>query len=179
MLTYLLLAFVLLGLSGAAYWLWRRRINADLQAGAQAEFERLEHADPALLQGLDLPRFSEIYARTNEPRFPGYALLAFAIFVLSAPFVLGIVDGTFYLAARGGLLAQPGEVATNLYIGSDSASVIRRVSPETFSYVMQGWSGLLYFLVLLGLWLVIGFVLMRRYHRRTPGTLREEVLRSR
>ncbi|MBB4657980.1 hypothetical protein [Parvularcula dongshanensis] len=180
MIVFVTACAVLLGLLWALHWLWRRRIEAELTEGAAGEYERHRARDPELMEGMTLERFRAIYARVERPRYPTYLLGAITAFALGTPVLLALMSGAAYYAQRAGLIAQPGEAANRIYFSdSGTASIARRVSPEALSYILQGWAGFYYFFGLLFFWILIVAVAMRRYHARTPGFLREEVLRSR
>ncbi|MEM9988008.1 MAG: hypothetical protein AAF723_00700 [Pseudomonadota bacterium] len=154
-------------------------MDGDITHGAQSEWDRLSRQDDALLKGLTPSSFQDIYAHTFTPRFPGYVVACIGIFLLGTPLVLGFLEGMLYLATLWEWLPQPGEVATELYMNADGASVVRKVSPETLSYIMQDWSGFYFFFGILFFWIGIVFMMMRRYHAKERGTLREEILRRR
>ena len=129
-----------------------------------------------LLRGMDEDAFRAVYARVETPRFPAYALVATTAFVLGTPLVMGVLSAFSFLftpqdVGRAALQLQMGEGGT--------ASMANRVSTEELQYILQGWSGFYYFFGLLAFWILTLIVVLRRYHARTPGLLREEVLRSR
>ncbi|MEM6914585.1 MAG: hypothetical protein AAF511_11485, partial [Pseudomonadota bacterium] len=72
---YYLVAAAIMGGWFALYRLWRKRVDDDAAAGASFEFERLGRQDPDLIKGLDLARFTSIYARVVTPRAPSYILV--------------------------------------------------------------------------------------------------------
>ena len=176
MITVFAAAVLLLACAWALYALWRRGVERDLDEGAAYEFERLGRQDPALVDGMAERAFRDVYARVERPRFPTYALAAVTAFVLGTPLVLGLLGG------MSGLFSAPdyGQAAIQLQMGEGGAArMAGEVSTEELQYILQGWSGFYYFFGLLVFWILILIVTMRRYHARTPGFLREEVLRSR
>ena len=175
MLDVFLAALALLAIAWSLYWLWRRAVDRDLAEGAAAEYERFSRQEPALVEGMDQAAFARVYARVETPRFPAYALAATTAFVLGTPLMLGVLGGLSYLVEPPDM----GRAATSLQLNDGTASLANRVSTEELQYILQGWSGFYYFFGLLAFWIVILIVTMRRYHARTPGFLREEVLRSR
>ena len=176
MLTVFAAAVLILAACWGLFWLWRRGVEREIDEGAAHEFERLGRQEPDLVAGMDAPALRAAYARVERPRFPAYALAAVTAFVLGTPLVLGVLGGV------SGALAGPdyGEAAIRLQIGEGGAArLANEVSTEELQYVLQGWSGFYYFFGLLLFWILVLAVTMRRYHARTPGFLREEVLRSR
>ena len=180
MLTYFLIAVLTLAVLWGLYALWSRGVNADIAEGAQAEWRRFQRQDPQLLAGMTEDQFARIYARVERPRFPAYMLGAITAFAIGTPALLAVMNAGAYFADRAGMIAQPAEAASYLrFDESGAATLAGRVSPEALQYVLQGWAGFYYFFGLLFFWVLVIFVAMRRYHARTPGFLREEVLRSR
>ncbi|MEM9421871.1 MAG: hypothetical protein AAF986_05095 [Pseudomonadota bacterium] len=179
MLTYILVTALIIGAVYGVFRLWQRRIDEDLAIGAKADWEMLSSSDPTLLKGLDEPAFQTIYHKTHVPRFPAYVAAAIIMFLVGTPAVLSLLEAIAYFGLRFGIVPQPGDAATQLYLNAEGASVIRRVSPEALSYILQGWAGFYYFFGMLTFWIGLVYVLMTRYHRRTPGTLREEIIRAR
>jgi hypothetical protein len=180
MLTSYLVFLAALALLWGAYFLWRRRVDAEVAEGARAERERLARQEPELLEGMDEAAFARVYARVQTPRFPAYALGALTAFLIGTPVFLGVMAGVLTLLDRAGMTAQPGEAARGLYFSEGGvATVARQVDLDALAYILQDWAGFAYYLGLLFFWVLIAYVFMSRYHRRTPGLLREEVLRSR
>lgn len=179
MLFYLLFCAVVIGGGYALHRYWAKGITTDLDIGAKEEFARIERTDAALLEGLDQPRFTKIYTATHFPRFPSYVLLTVSVFLIGTPVVLGLLAGISYYAGRWGIIPQAGDVATDLYLGAGDASLIRKTNPETLTYIVQGYSGFYYFFGLLFFWIAVVYVVMKRYHGKAPGSLREEILRRR
>lgn len=179
MLTYYGICATLLAAAYGLYRLWRRGIDADLREGAGVEYERLRRTDPDLLKDMAPDAFADVYMRTEVPRFPAYALATAALFLGATPLVLGLFNGLAVLMLDSGVVPASQETATSLYLNADGASVLRKTDPETIAYVLEGWAGFYLFFVMLGFWLSVLAIMMRRYHGRTPGTLREEILRAR
>lgn len=180
MLAYFLAVAAVLAVLWGVYWLWRRKVGAEVAEGAASEYARLSRQPDGYLRDVDEAAFARVYARVQTPRFPGYLLGALTTFLVGTPVFLGLISIGIYLAERGELIAQPGEAASEIYFSDAGvATVARRVSPEALSYILQGWSGFFYYLGLLFFWVLIAWFFMSRYHRRTPGLLREEVSRSR
>ena len=149
-----------------------RDASLALAMGRQLDLAR----QSPLLEGTDEAAFTKAYARVETPRFPAYALVAVTAFVLGTPVMLGV------LGAVSSLFGAPdtGQAAMALQLGEGgTANVARRVSTEELQHVLEGWSGFYYFFGFLAFWILILVAVMRRYHARTPGLLREEVSRSR
>lgn len=176
---YLLFCIVVLGLGYGALRYWSRRIEREIAEGAATEYKTLQDVDPDLIKGLDADGFAAIYRKTTYPRFPAYALSAIGIFMIGTPLALGIMSAIAYLSVEWGFVPTAKTAATELYLGADETSVVRKVSVDTVAYIAQGWGGFYYFFGLLAFWIGTLFFVMRRYHQRTPGTLREEILRAR
>ncbi|ADM09005.1 hypothetical protein PB2503_04652 [Parvularcula bermudensis HTCC2503] len=172
-------AVLLLGLAFAAYRWWRRRVHRELEIGAASTYQRYLSSEPDFLSGITEARFADIYCHALEPRLPGYILAITVLFVLGSPLVLGTLAGLAALAAATGMVPQPGDVAMDLHLNAQGASLVRRFSPDTLAYIVQGWSGFYYFFGLLAYWIALSALLMRRYHRRSSGSLRAAVRRAR
>ena len=170
-----LAACALLALAWGLHWLWRRRVAAEVAEGAAAEYARFARQDPALVEGMDEAAFARVYARVETPRFPAYALTAVTAFVLGTPLLLGVLGGLTFLFEP----PDVGRAAMQLQMNDGTARLAGQVSTEELQYILQGWSGFYYFFGFLAFWILILIATMRRYHARTPGLLREEVLRSR
>ncbi|WOI53241.1 hypothetical protein [Parvularcula sp. LCG005] len=179
MIGYILFCILFLGACAGIYWYWFRKVSEDLAVGAQAELAHLRKADPALVSDLDDDAFARIYTRVNQPRFPLYALVTVAIFLVGTPIVLILMSAFSYYSLLWGWTPQPNEVALDLYLTADSTSLVRKASPEQLAYMVQDYAGFYYFFGLLIFWIAIAYLTMSQYHRRAPGSLREEVLRSR
>lgn len=175
MLTVFAAAVLILALAWGLHWLWRRGVDREINEGAAAEYARFQRQDPALVEGMDEAAFRRVYARVETPRFPAYALTAVTAFVLGTPLLLGVLGGLSFLFEPPDM----GRAAMQLQMSDGTARLAGQVSTEELQYILQGWSGFYYFFGLLAFWIVILVVTMRRYHARTPGFLREEVLRSR
>lgn len=178
MLYYLLFCAFVIGSGYALHHFWQKKIRAELDVGASHEAERLRRADAALMDGVSDEDFRQHYTSANLPRFPGYLLATVAAFLIGTPVLLGLLNAIAYYAGRWGLVPQPGEVATDLYLGSGDASIIRKSDPETLSYIVQGFSGFYYFFGLLGFWILVVYLVMRRYHKKAPGSVDEEIRRN-
>ena len=215
MTQYLLLVTLVLGAAWGAYYLWRRRVGAELAEGASAEYERLvlmdEKATRAtetaarldgrpdadaeltafraspqaglvgqapLMAGVSQERFAPIFERVERPRFPTYVLSALTIFALGTPLVLGLLNlGAFLIERAAGV--DYGRTATRLQSSDGGLAVARSMDLTQLQYVIEGFAGFYYFFGLAIFWIATVALVMRRYYRRMPGSLREEVLRAR
>ena len=215
MLSYLALVVPALALAWGLFFLWRRRVDAELREGASAEYARLVAMDqkaaratetaarldglaeddpdvvafratPAatmvgqapLMAGVEEARFAPIFVRTETPRFPAYALTALTVFALGTPLVVALLNvGAFAIERAGG--ANYGETAARLQLDGEGLAVARSMDLTQLQYVIEGFAGFYYFFGLAVFWVLTVALVMRRYHRRTPGSLREEVLRAR
>lgn len=179
MLGFFLVVLALLAALGALYWRWRRKIEEEITEGAGIEWAHYQKHEPDFLQGMSEEQFREIYRRVHEPRFPGYALAAFATFLLSFPVTLIALTMLLWGAESAGVIPQPVEVADRLLIDGDELRFFRETPPEAALYYIRDLAGFYYFFGVLIVWLLIVAFFMRRFHERRPGYLRDEVIRSR
>lgn len=179
MLGYYLVVLLCVGLAGTALWFWRRRVMADIAVGAPSAFDLLHRQNPALLKGLDRDRFAAIYLRTEMPRLPVTMFGIVTVFLLATPLYLALLSGLAHIATVVGIIPSPLEFADQLTLGRDGIGLAPRFSPEAIAYIAQDWAGFYYFFGLLGFWILTGYVGLSVHHRRTPGTLREEIIRAR
>ncbi|MGE0410313.1 MAG: hypothetical protein AB7P23_13780 [Amphiplicatus sp.] len=170
--------FLVAALAGA-YFFWARRIEGEIAEGARLEWARLEAQDPALLDGLDREKFERIYARVHFPRFPGYALAAFAAFLVSLPVTFALLGGGLWLAGAFGLLPAPVEFADRFLIEGEHMRFMTAAPSEAALYYVRDLGGFYYFFGVLFAWLAIVAFFTRRYYARRPGYLRDEILRAR
>ncbi|MEO1042178.1 MAG: hypothetical protein AAFX52_07800 [Pseudomonadota bacterium] len=176
---YYLTVLVILGGWFALYRLWRKRVDDDAAAGASFEFERLGRQDPDLIEGLDLPGFTAIYARVVTPRAPAHILMAAGIFLLFVPIILGTTTLTIRLMEVTGVIPQPAAAAQQLKLTADGIKLVREADLDALQYILQGWGGFFFFFSLLLFWALVFFWVMRRFHSKRPGSLRDEILRAR
>lgn len=180
MIVFLATIILLSAAAYGAYYFWKRRIDADLAEGAVAEYERLERADPDLLKGLDRKQFSDIYARVEMPRFPGYAVAVLIVFLLGTPVFLALLTGGDYLLTEYAFTPPDDIEGTNIFIDdAGQTRVFADIPPEATMYYLEDLGGFFYFFGLLGFWIIIVIYFMQRYHSRTPGSVRDEILRAR
>lgn len=178
MILFFVIIIVLLGAAGGLYWRWRQRIQAEIAEGAAIEWAHFQKHEPAFVAHLNEPAFSAIYARVNEPRFPGYALAAFATFFLSLPVIFIALAGILIGAEAAGLVPAPIETAERLFIQDGQLLFFRETPPEAALYYVRDLAGFYYFFGVLLSWLAIVAFYMRRYHARRPGYLRDEIIRT-
>lgn len=178
MLSYLLFSALVIGAGYGLHHYWQRRLHAELTDGAEVEFTRLSNANQTLMDGVEKPHFAQIYRAALMPRFPAYALAAVAIFLLGSPIALGLLAGLAHYAVEWGWVPQAQTVATDIYLGSGNASVIRKADPDVLYYLVQNFAGFYYYFGLLFFWIAVVYFLMKRYHRNAPGSLEDEVRRA-
>lgn len=176
---YYIFAAVILGLWFAAYRWWRSRIDPDIKAGAQFDWELYQRKDPDLLKGLDEASFTTVYRRVETPRGPLHVFYAVATFLTGAPFVLALNTVVIRYMERTGIIPQPAEQAQQLRLSSEGIRLVARADLSTLQYILQGWGGFFSFFSLLIFWVIVFYVSMRQLHRNRPGSLREEILRAR
>jgi len=173
---------LLLALLGAAaiaalfYRRWAKKTEADISESAALEWERLKGADPALLEGLDEARFCAVYRRVHFPRFPKYALAIAAAFIIALPVVLSGLAGIAMMLDSIGMSADAQAIARSIPVEGSIAGVSRDQGESIALYYIQDVTKFYYYFGLLFAWLAIVFVAMRRFHKRRPGYLREELM---
>jgi hypothetical protein len=177
--TYYLVALLIVGVWYGLYRLWYRRALGDAAEGAAFEYARYRRQEPALLDGVDEQRFNALYARVEIPQQPLYTLVAVAIFLLFAPLVLALTSSVITWMEVSGVIPQPAEAAQQLQASSEGFRPVARADLEALQLILIGWGGFFSFFALLVFWVLVFFAVMRRYHKTRPGSLREEVLRSR
>lgn len=161
------------------YWLWVRRIDAEIAEGAAVEWEKLQEQDKALVEGLDRAIFDAIYRRVHFPRGPGYALSALSCFLISLPVTFGLLAAGLLIADRFGFSPAPSDIAQRYLVEGESMRFITAAPPETALYWIRDLGGFYYFFGVLAVWLLIVAFFTRRYHARRPGYLRDEILSAR
>ncbi len=179
MITFLAIAAGMVGLLALAYWRWSMRVNEEIREGALHAFKALQNSDPAIVAGYDAARFETVYRRVHFPRFPKYALACVAAFIMSFPLALGALSGAAVLAERIGLTAEPAELARYVPIDGWRTSATAAEREEMALVLAQNFSGFYYFFGVIGAWLAIVAIFMRRYHLRRPGYMRDELIRQR
>lgn len=172
---YLVLAGAVL-LAGAWFVWWSRRTAAEIAADAGAEWVRLNACDPELVAGLDEARFHAVYARVHFPRFPKYALAIAAAFVAALPLTLGLLSAIAGGLESLGLSADAQNLARSIPVEGSIAGVSRDEQETIALYYVQDVVKFYYYFGVIFSWLAIVFFAMRRYHKRRPGYLREEIL---
>lgn len=170
---------VIAGTVGALYWRWRQRVEAEIAEGAEIEWAHLQASEPALVANLDRAKFNEIYHRVHFPRFPGYVLACLGAFVASLPISFGLLAAGVAIAERFHLTPSSVELADRLLVEDGRMRLVRSATPEAAAYYVSDLAGFYYFFGVLVVWMLIVYFIMRRYHGRRPGYLRDEILRSR
>ncbi len=179
MVLFFLIIVILLSGAGALYWRWRNRIEAEITEGAAIEWAHFQKHEPEFVAHLDETSFRTIYARVNAPRFPGYALAAFATFFLSLPVIFAVLTAILIGAEAAGVVPAPVDTAERLFIEDGRLIFFRDTPPEAALYYIRDLAGFYYFFGVLFSWLGIVAFYMRRYHARRPGYLRDEIIRAR
>lgn len=173
--TFFLLAAVA-ALAALAYLYWARRTRADIAESAGQEWERLSARAPELVAGLSEDRFRAIFQRVHFPRFPKYALAIFAAFIIALPVTLALLAGLAFALDTIGLSADANVLAKSIPISGSIAGVSKDEGETIAIYYVQDFLKFFYYFGIIFAWLSIVFVAMRRYHRRRPGYLAEEIL---
>jgi hypothetical protein len=178
MLGFFLSVFLILGLAGGLYWRWRRKIDEEIAEGAGIEWARYQKNEPDFVEGMSEAQFRAVYARVHEPRFPGYMLATVATFFVSLPLTLGVLTFVLWVGQQTGVIPQPVEMVRYVNLGEVRVTQAWECGAECQLYVAEAYAGFYYFFGVIVSWLVIVWFFMRRYHRRRPGYLRDEIIRS-
>jgi hypothetical protein len=165
--------------AAAFYWRWRRMIDAEVAEGAAIEWAHLQKHEPEFLTGVSEEKFREIYALVHTPRFPGYALAMVTTFFVSLPVTFAVLALVMWGAQAVGAVPEPVDVANRLFLEDGKLLFFRSTPPEAALYYIRDVSGFYYFFGVLAAWLGIVAFFMRRFHRRRPGYLRDEIIRIR
>lgn len=179
MLWFFLISFAALAIAGGLYWRWRRTVDAENAEGAAIEWARYQEREPEFLKGMSEETFREVYARVHTPRFPAYALAAFATFLVSLPATFALLVAVLWGAQAAGLTPEPVEVADRLFLEDGEMRFFSDTPPEAALYYAEDLAGFYYFFGVLIVWLVIVAIFMRRFHAGRPGYLRDELIRAR
>lgn len=180
MLGFFAIVLVLLAGAGALYWRWRKQVAEEIAEGAGIEWAWYQKNEPEFLQGMSEEKFREVYARVHNPRFPGYALATFATFFISLPVTFGLLSFALWAGEKMGVVPQPVQMVR--YINLDSAKAATQswqCAAECQLYIAEAFGGFYYFFGVIAVWLAIVWFFMRRYHKRRPGYMRDEIIRSR
>lgn len=171
-MAYLVFCTLVLGVAFGLHEFWRRRLRAELQEEARDEYARLQKLDTQLLDGVAEEEFRSTYVANQLPRFPIYVLFTIAIFMIGTPVVLAFLTGIAFYAEQWGIIPSASDVATEIYLESSDSSVIRRADPDVLSFMVRDIMGFFYyFLGLTGFWVLVVYLMMRRYHRRAPENI--------
>src|SRR3990167_690251 len=173
--TYMGLAAIVL-LAGAWFIWWSRKTAAEIAADGGEEWVRLNTSDPDLVAGLDEARFQSIYRRVYFPRFPKYALAIGAAFVAALPLSLALLAAVAGGLEAIGMSADAQNIARSIPVEGSIAGVSRDEQETIALYYVQDVVKFYYYFGVIFSWLAIIFVAMRRFHKRRPGYLREEIL---
>jgi len=176
--TYLALVGAVV-IAGLFYWRWAKRTAAEIADSAALEWSRLKASEPDLVEEIDEVRFREIFQRVHFPRFPKYALGMAAAFVAALPLTLGILSGVAWALDAVGLSADASALASAIPISGSTAGVSRDDGETIALYYVQDVLKFYYYFGLIVAWLAVVFVGMRRYHKRRPGYLADELLQER
>ncbi|MBI1364652.1 MAG: hypothetical protein GC153_01670 [Alphaproteobacteria bacterium] len=179
MVWFLVGAVIVAAAIAGLYWRWSKRINAQIAEGGALEWERLKQNEPALIEGVDRAKFDAIYHRVHFPRFPKYALAAVAGFVLALPVTFSLLFAVLWIAEKLNLTPDAKQIANHYLVDNGHMRLIHDATPDVAYYYLQDLGGFYYFFGVLLAWLAIVAFVMRRFHQRRPGHLREEIIRAR
>ncbi len=161
------------------YWRWRCVIDAEVTEGAAIEWAHLQKTEPEFLAGISEEKFRKIYALVHTPRFPGYALAMITTFFVSLPVTFAVLALVLLGVQAVGVAPEPVDVANRLLLDGGKLMFFRSTPPEAALYYIRDLAGFYYFFGVLAVWLGIVAFFMRRFHRRRPGYLRDEIIRTR
>lgn len=176
MIEFFLVLVGALTLAGAWFFWWTKKTGADIAEAAGEEWERLKIADPELIAGLDEARFRAIFRRVHFPRFPKYALTMAAAFVAALPATLGLLAALAWGLDTIGMSADAQAIARSIPVEGSLAGVSRDEQETIALYYVQDVVKFYYYFGLLFAWLAIVYVAVRRFHKRRPGYLRDEIM---
>lgn len=179
MVTFFLLLFFAIAIIGGLFWRWRKNVLAEIAEGAEIEWKRFQTQEPDFLKGLSREKFDEVYRRVHMPRFPAYALAAFATFAGSLPLTMALLVGLQWAGRATGILPEPVEVVRYVNLGEGRVTQSWQCDTDCQLYLAESYGGFYYFFGVLLMWLAIVAFFMRRYHARRPGYLRDEIIRAR
>jgi len=179
MISFFVFIIVVLAAASGAFWRWQKKVKAEIDEGAAFEWAHFQKVEPDFVVGLNEEEFRGIYARVHTPRFPGYALAAFATFLVSLPVIFIALTLTLWGAQKAGLTPEPAEVADRLLLEDGEVRFFKQTPPEAALYYVEDLAGFYYFFGVLVVWLLIVAFYMHRYHKHRPGYLRDEIIRIR
>jgi hypothetical protein len=178
MLQFLVTAGAALLALWAFYFVWAKRVRAEIAEGCAVRWEKLSRDEPELLEGVDRARFDAICARVFFPRFPLYALGALTAFVAALPIVLGLLAAALYAADLFGLVPGPSEIADRWLVEDGRMRIVTAANDETARHFVRNLGGIYYFFGVLAAWLLVVWIAMARFHRSRPGHLNDELMRA-
>jgi hypothetical protein len=176
MTTVLLVLAGGLAVAGLLYWRWSKRIAADIAESAGLEWARLQEADPEIVAGIDERRFRAAFSRVHFPRFPKYALAIAAGFIVVLPGALLLLSVFALLFDKIGWSADATVLAKSIPISGSTVGVSKDDGETIALYYVQDVLKFYYYFGVVFAWLAVVFIAMRRYHKRRPGYLRDELL---
>jgi hypothetical protein len=177
MIKFFLFSAAILAIAAALYWRWSTRTRAEIAEAAAEAFERLNREDTDLLRNYDAQSFARIFERVHFPRFPLYALISAAGFLVALPFMFMLMSLVLNLAQASGFYGDAGALADRVPLRGDAATIEQR--RVVVMYLIETYSGVIYLFGVLLLWGGVVTLAMRRYHARRPGYLHEELALNR
>ena len=179
MIWFFTLLAVLLAAAGGGYVYWRRKVGAEIAEGAAYEWAHFQAHEPDFVAGVSEEKFREVYARVNTPRFPGYALAILATFIAALPVIFAALTLVMLVAGKLGMAPAPVEIVRVVHLGETNTPAIGQCNAQCQLQVAAAFAGFYYFFGVLAAWLGIVAFYMRRFHKRRPGYLRDEIIRAR
>ena len=174
-MTTILVVVAIAAVIATLYWRWSRKMTAELAESAAEEFERLGRAEPELVAGIDEARFRALFHRVHFPRFPKYALLSLAAFIVALPVTLAVLAAIALGLDHAGLSADTAALARSIPVAGATNAVTRDQNETIAFYYVQAVLKFYYYFGLLFAWLAVVFIAMRRFHKHRPGHLRDEL----
>lgn len=179
MIGFLFVFACLIAAASGGYFYWAKRVRGQIAEGAKIAFQRYQDKEPAFVDGITLTEFEAAYHKAKFPRFPKYFLVAMALFAVALPAVFGVLSGIIWIGEQAGMIAEPAELAKYVPIGEAQTTIGQAEREEVALYLAKDFAGFYYFFGVIFAWMGIVTLVMRRYHQRRPGDVREEVIRVR
>lgn len=178
MIVFFLVVCLVLPVMAVVYRYWRKGVDAGNRAGAAIEWAYYSRHEQDFIQGIDREKFNAIYARVHTPRFPGYALACFAVFVIMLPVMFILQLSVLWFADMAGFMPEAGGAVHRLMMENGEVRFFSGVPPVAVLYYTADLAGFYYFFSILAMWVMTVAVFMYRFHTRAPGYMRDEIIRE-
>ncbi len=175
---FFIIVFVLLFALSAIYYFWRRRTLTQLREASEYEWDFFQKNEPDFIAHLDQEQFFAVFRHTHFPRFPVYALGAFASFLISLPVTFALLLAGILGMRKLGFIPEPVDFANQYFVQGETMRIFTLAPKEAALYFVQDVSGFYYFFGILVAWLLVVGVFTHHYHKNRPGYLRDEIIRA-